>query len=109
MKIYAQERGVRISFHGHGNHEPVNYCMICEEEVFNIFFVKENEKKHVVHCLRCAQAYSKDLSGWVCLEEYDIEELKGIYDNFVLGDTIFPTGENPLKLSLVNNNSTVES
>ena len=27
-------------FHGHGPNEPVNYCMLCEEEVFNIFFVK---------------------------------------------------------------------
>jgi hypothetical protein len=39
-------------------------------------------------------------------EEYDIEELKAVYDSFTLGDlTTMQTGENPLKLSLVNNNS----
>ena len=59
-------------FHGHGPNEPVNYCMVCEEEVFNIFFVKEHEKKHVVHCLRCARQVSKDdFTNWICLgEEY---------------------------------------
>ena len=36
-------------------------------QVFNIFFIKGNEKKHVVHCLRCARLASKDLSGWICL------------------------------------------
>ena len=38
-------------------------------------------------------------------EEYDMEALKNVYDSFVLGDIKPPTGENPLKLSLVNNNS----
>ena len=33
-------------------------------QVFNLFFVKENEKKHVVHCLRCARQLNKDLTGW---------------------------------------------
>ena len=57
-------------FHGHGPNEPVNYCMVCEEEVFNIFFVKEHEKKHVVHCLRCARQVSKDdFTNWICLGE----------------------------------------
>ena len=57
-------------FHGHGPNEPVNYCMQCEEEVFNIFFVKEHEKKHVVHCLRCARQVSKDdFTNWICLGE----------------------------------------
>ena len=38
-------------------------------------------------------------------EEYDIEELKTVYDNFVLGNVRAPSHENPLQLSLVNNNS----
>ena len=33
MRLFAQERGIPIRFHGHGLNEPVNYCMICEEEV----------------------------------------------------------------------------
>jgi len=110
MQMFAAERDIPIRFHGHGMNEPVNYCMICEEEVFNIFFVKGSEKKNVVHCLRCARQVSKDLSGWICLEEYDIEELKTVYDNFVLGDYRSPPSqENPLQLSLVNNNSTTNN
>ncbi len=33
MKMYALERDVPVRFHGHGLNEPVNYCMVCEEEV----------------------------------------------------------------------------
>ena len=37
-------------------------------QVFNIFYVKEHEKKHVVHCLRCAKQVSKDdFTNWICL------------------------------------------
>jgi len=109
MRLFAEDRGIPIRFHGRGPNEPVNYCMICEEEVFNIFFIKGNEKKHVVHCLRCARLASKDLSGWICLEEYDLEELKTVYDNFTLGNCPSPTGENPLQLSMVNNNQPTTS
>jgi histone demethylase len=103
MKQYALENDIPVRFHGHSPNEPVNYCMVCEEEVFNLFFVKENEKKHVVHCLRCARQLNKDLTGWICLEEYDIEDLCTVYDNFVLGNQkVEATPENPCKLSLVN-------
>ena len=87
MRQYALENDIPIRFHGHGPNEPVNYCMVCEEEVskqviifkhfnitflqvFNLFFVKEHEKKHVVHCLRCARQLNKDLKGWLCLGEW---------------------------------------
>ena len=33
-----------------------------------------------------------------------MDHLKNIFDNFVLGGSIQQTQENPLKLSLVNNN-----
>merc|ERR1719193_931524 len=92
MKMFAMEKNIPIRFHGRGLDEPTNYCMICEEEVFNIFFVKSNEKKHVVHCLRCARQVSKDLAGWICLEEYDLDELKAVYDGFTLGHPMLPTG-----------------
>jgi len=104
MRCFAMKHDLPIRFHGHRSNEPVNYCMVCEEEVFNIFFVKGNEKKHVVHCLRCARQVSKNLAGWICLEEYDLDELKAVYDGFTLGHPMLPTGDNPLKLSLVNNN-----
>ena len=38
-------------------------------------------------------------------EEYEIDHLKNIFDNFVLGGGIQQTQENPLQLALVNNNS----
>ena len=37
-------------------------------------------------------------------EEYEIDHLKNIFDNFVLGGGIQQTQENPLKLAMVNNN-----
>ena len=43
------------------------FYTIMNLQVFNIFFVKEHEKKHVVHCLRCARELNKDLTGWICL------------------------------------------
>merc|ERR1711874_58081 len=81
----ARDFGIPVKYHGHKPHEPANYCMVCEEEVFNTFFVRENEKKHVVHCARCAREQTTNLEGWVCLEEYDIEELMNVYDSFTLG------------------------
>jgi len=104
MRQYALENDIPIRFHGHGVNEPVNYCMVCEEEVFNLFFVKENEKKHVVHCLRCARQLNKDLTGWLCLEEYDIEELCTVYDNFKMhSEKVEATPDNPCKLAIINN------
>jgi len=104
MRQYALENDIPIRFHGHQPNEPVNYCMVCEEEVFNLFFVKEHEKKHVVHCLRCARHLNKDLTGWICLEEYDIEVLCTIFDNFVMGNPkVEATPDNPCKLAIMNN------
>jgi len=109
MKQFALQNNIPVRFHGHGPNEPVNYCMVCEEEVFNIFYVKEHEKKHVVHCLRCAKQVSKDdFTNWICLEEYDIDHLKNIFDNFILGGGIQQTQENPLKLAMINNNIKTE-
>jgi histone demethylase len=48
-------------------------------------FVIEQDKKHVVHCLNCARKTSPDLDGFNVLNQYKIEELMEIYDNFQLG------------------------
>lgn len=53
-------------------------------EVFNILFIREQEKRHVVHCMGCARKQSPSLQGFVCLEEYRISELNQVYDQFVL-------------------------
>jgi histone demethylase len=52
--------------------------------VFNILFIKEQEKRHVVHCVDCARKSASDLQGFVCLEEYKLDELMTVYDSFVL-------------------------
>lgn len=57
---------------------------LLQVEVFNILFVKEIDKKHMVHCIECALKLSKTLKNIVVLEEYTKEELHRIYDNFVL-------------------------
>lgn len=51
-------------------------------EVFNILFIREQEKRHVVHCVDCARKQAIGLEGFVCLEEYKMLELIEVYDNF---------------------------
>lgn len=52
--------------------------------MFNILFIREQEKRHVVHCMGCARKQSPTLQGFVCLEEYRVSELNLVYDQFVL-------------------------
>lgn len=53
-------------------------------EVFNILFIREQEKRHVVHCMDCARKQSPSLEGFVCLEEYRMRDLMEVYDEFTL-------------------------
>ena len=53
-------------------------------EVFNILFIREQEKRHVVHCIDCARKQSPSLEGFVCLEEYRMRDLMDVYDGFTL-------------------------
>jgi len=81
---YVNSHGRDIRWHGRGSNEAAHYCVNCELEVFNILFVREVEKKHVVHCLDCARKISETLEEFVILEEYRMKELMEIYDNFTL-------------------------
>lgn len=81
---FVRSKGVQVRFHGRGKNEASHYCGQCEEEVFNMLFIKEQEKKHVVHCLHCSRRHSPNLEGFVCLEEYHLEDLIEVYDNFTL-------------------------
>ena len=51
-------------------------------EVFNILYTTEKDKKYEVHCQDCACKASSNLDGFVVLEQYKIEELMKIYDEF---------------------------
>ncbi|XP_073824717.1 utx histone demethylase isoform X1 [Musca autumnalis] len=81
---YVKSKGVHVRFHGRGKNEASHYCGQCEIEVFNILFIREQEKRHVVHCMTCARKQSPNLQGIVCLEEYRLSELCQVYDAFLL-------------------------
>jgi len=59
-------------------------CVCLQIEVFNILFIREQEKRHVVHCMDCARKQAPGLEGFVCLEEYRMDELCEVFDHFVL-------------------------
>ncbi|KAG5894949.1 hypothetical protein JTB14_023298 [Gonioctena quinquepunctata] len=81
---FVKNKGVEVKFHGRGKNESSHYCGHCEVEVFNILFIKEQEKRHVVHCMDCARKQSPNLEGFVCLEEYKLQELCEVYNSFKL-------------------------
>ncbi|KAM6893768.1 lysine-specific demethylase 6A-like isoform 2-T2 [Xenentodon cancila] len=67
--------------------EPAHYCTICEVEVFNLLFVRRellSKKPHVVHCQDCARKGSATLDDFVALEQYRMEDLMQVYDQFTL-------------------------
>ena len=74
----------QVKFHGRRKNDPPHYCGQCEEEVFNVILIRENETPHVVHCLQCSRKNQSDLRGWICLEEYPLDELCQVYDDFQL-------------------------
>jgi hypothetical protein len=42
-----------------------------------------------VHCLQCARKNQSELRGWICLEEYSLDELCQVYDDFQLAGAAF--------------------
>ncbi|KAI1285969.1 Lysine-specific demethylase 6A [Halotydeus destructor] len=84
---FVESVGKEIRWHGRAKDEAAHYCVNCELEVFNILFVKEVDKKHVVHCIDCSRKISETLEEFVILEEYSKDELIETYDNFCLHPT----------------------
>ncbi|XP_030244117.1 lysine-specific demethylase 6A [Drosophila navojoa] len=84
IQEFVKSKGVEIRFNGRGKNEASHYCGQCEVEVFNVLFIREQEKRHVVHCLPCVLKLSPSLQGIVCLEEYRLSELEHVYDSFTL-------------------------
>ncbi|XP_042544942.1 lysine-specific demethylase 6A-like isoform X2 [Dipodomys spectabilis] len=79
--------GKEVLWHGRSKKEPASYCNICEVEVFNLLFVtnESNSKKtYEIHCHDCAQKSSRNLENFVVLEQYKMEDLIQIYDQFTL-------------------------
>ncbi len=96
---YIENCGCEMKFQARQLDEPAHYCYDCECEVFNILFVSEqaaieqgNKKtdkigmavQHVVHCQACARKRSHLLENFVILNQYNMEDLKNIFDQFQL-------------------------
>ncbi|XP_038159671.1 lysine-specific demethylase 6A-like [Cyprinodon tularosa] len=74
-------------WHGRTQNEPAHYCSVCEVEVFDLLFVtseSNSRKSYVVHCQDCARRASADLQNFVVLEQYRMEDLMQVYDQFTL-------------------------
>ncbi|CAF1354145.1 unnamed protein product [Rotaria magnacalcarata] len=82
-------RGVDVRKQLRVLHEPAHYCITCDYEVFNILFITEIDRKHVVRCLDCALQHDRQLDNVVVLYQYTLEDLKTVYDQFQL--YILPT------------------
>ncbi|XP_039698370.1 histone demethylase UTY-like isoform X4 [Pteropus medius] len=79
--------GKEVIWHGRTNEEPAHYCSICEVEVFDLLFVtneSNSQKTYIVHCQDCAQKTNGNLDNFVVLEQYKMEDLMHIYDQFIL-------------------------
>eukprot|EP00073_Rattus_norvegicus_P042096 XP_008771921.1 PREDICTED: histone demethylase UTY-like isoform X3 [Rattus norvegicus] len=79
--------GKEVLWHGRINDEPAPYCSICEVEVFNLLFVtneSNSQKTYIVHCQNCARKTSGNLENFVVLEQYKMEDLIQVYDQFTL-------------------------
>ncbi|KAF6072982.1 ubiquitously transcribed tetratricopeptide repeat containing, Y-linked [Phyllostomus discolor] len=79
--------GKEIIWHGRTNDEPAHYCNICEVEVFDLLFVtneSNSQKTYIVHCQDCARKTSGNLDNFVVLEQYKMEDLIQVYEQFTL-------------------------
>ncbi|XP_054915854.1 lysine-specific demethylase 6A isoform X2 [Poeciliopsis prolifica] len=83
--------GKELVWHGRTHSEPAHYCSICEVEVFDLLFVSSesnSRKTYVVQCQDCARRASADLDSFVVLEQYKIEDLMQVYDQFTLASPL---------------------
>ncbi|XP_057352277.1 lysine-specific demethylase 6A-like isoform X3 [Manis pentadactyla] len=79
--------GKKVIWHGRTNDEPAHYCSICEVEVFNLLFITKesnSQKTYKIHCQDCAEKTSSNLENFVVLEQYKIEDLMQVYDQFTI-------------------------
>ncbi|CAO2617890.1 Histone demethylase UTY [Lemmus lemmus] len=79
--------GKEVLWHGRIKDEPAPYCSICEVEVFNLLFVtneSNSQKTYIIHCQNCARKVSGNLENFVVLEQYKMEDLMQVYDQFTL-------------------------
>ncbi|KAM9576299.1 lysine-specific demethylase 6A-like isoform 15-T16 [Trichechus inunguis] len=83
--------GKEIIWHGRTKDEPAHYCSICEVEVFDLLFVtseSNSQKTYIIHCQDCARKTSGNLENFVVLEQYRMEDLMQVYDQFTLASSL---------------------
>jgi histone demethylase len=98
---YIENCGCELKFQSRQPDEPAHYCYDCECEVFNILFVSEQvessstknstgsqkaagQVQHVVHCQACARKRNHLLNDFVMLNQFTLEDLKSVYNQFQL-------------------------
>ncbi|KAH3807602.1 hypothetical protein DPMN_135948, partial [Dreissena polymorpha] len=81
---FVTDMGLDIKWHGRVEGEAAHYCNVCEVEVFNILFVKEQDSKFVVHCQGCSVKMQPKLEGFVVLNQHRLEDLIAIYNSFTM-------------------------
>ncbi|XP_045395015.1 histone demethylase UTY isoform X4 [Lemur catta] len=94
LKEALLSAGKEVVWHGRTNEEPAHYCSICEVEVFNLLFVSNEsniQKTYIVHCQDCARKTSGNLENFVVLEQYKMEDLMQVYDQFTLAPSLSTT------------------
>lgn len=77
-----KDMNMEVIWHGHEKNEAAHYCSTCEVEVFNVLFVKEMNRKLMVHCQDCARKTSHNLEGFIVLNQFTLEELTKVYEAF---------------------------
>ncbi|KAL0985418.1 hypothetical protein UPYG_G00156640 [Umbra pygmaea] len=83
--------GKELVWHGRARDEPAHYCSVCEVEVFDLLFVtseSNSSKTYVVHCQDCARRGSSNLDTFVVLEQYKMDDLTQVYDQFTLASPL---------------------
>uniref|UniRef100_A0A672NSW3 [histone H3]-trimethyl-L-lysine(27) demethylase n=1 Tax=Sinocyclocheilus grahami TaxID=75366 RepID=A0A672NSW3_SINGR len=83
--------GKETVWHRRSRDEPAHYCSICEVEVFNLLFVTSHSysrKSCVVQCQDCARKASSELDGFVVLQQFRMEDLMQVYDQFSLAPAL---------------------
>ena len=57
------------------------FCALCDDEAFNITFSRKQDG--ALHCIECARRFSPSLDNYYIRQEYRLNYLTRLYDNFI--------------------------
>lgn len=58
------------------------FCSLCDYEIFNYCFTRKSEEQ-CIHCIECARRVDPTLNDYSIKQEYEIEYLMKLYDEFI--------------------------